>query len=238
MANEKLIENTNIISSAIFEEYKSLKAEIFERLKSGQNIINVTMTFTLSIIGFLGILQKTLFDGASRGLPFTFESIVTITYLIGAVVTVCFSLMDVGDDIMIGQLAFYINNQLRPKIERLISSNLNIEMPLWEWEEFKIKRQLTNKKVSNIVSSARYISSLLPSILFIFAYIIYRFKNYALTYEYKLILETYKGLSFAELLFLILYIVLMVGLVIQIEYLIRLYRSISVNEYDYNREKI
>lgn len=238
MVNEKLIEKTEIVSSAIFEEYKSLKAEIYERLKSGQNIINVTITFTLSIVGFLGILQKTLFDGSSRGLPFSFESIVTITYLIGAVVTVCFSLMYVGDDIMIGQLAFYINNQLRPKIERLISSNLNIVIPLWEWEEFKNSRQLSNKLVGVFVYSARYISSVAPSILFFLAYFFYRFKNYSPTYDYQLVLQTCKSFSPVELVCLVLYVVLMVGLLIQIRYLVRLYPSISVNKYDCDRGDI
>jgi hypothetical protein len=204
------VNSMKLESDAILEEYRSLKAEIKDRLQSGQQIVNLSIAFSVGVVGFLQFIQNTNTISQSN-----IKEVVTYAYLIGATISACFGLMYLGDDITIGHLASYINQSLRPKMEALISEFPQKAISIWEWEDFRNVKQFSMPMVvlGALINSSKYILTIIPSILLLVAYFLYR--DYSIVY------------STLELILLTLVLLIGISTIILMVYEISIYRGIS-----------
>jgi hypothetical protein len=197
---------------AILEEFKILKSEIRDRFQIGQQITNLSITFSIGIVGFLQFLQKdnTLFTVNSK-------EIIIYTYLIGSVISSCFGLMYLGQDVTIGHLATYINQKLRPKLETIMLQSSGQQHSIWEWDDFRSQQQFRSPMsfLGLLINSPRYLLTILPSIILFFTYFASR--------------DSFKAYSILEIIFIILATLISISSFILIIYVALVYRGISQN---------
>jgi|GEM_PF-4973849 len=230
------------VCSAIFEEYKAVKAEINSRLSGGQFIINLSITITLAIIGGLQFWYKNTFIDSNynslsiyskiSGTALTYVDVLSFFFLFGAVITICFCAIYIGGDIMIGQLASYVNKWLRPKLEDYILFGIGEKISLWEWEEYKNYKQFSSGwMLSGIfINSARYITSIVPSLIFFGAYITNRFDIDFFKY-WKNSFVVFMDLYFLERILLSMFFIMIFAVIVLMYNVVVIYLRISKKEY-------
>ena len=197
---------------AILEEFKILKSEIRDRFQIGQQITNLSITFSIGIVGFLQFLQKDNTFSAINP-----KDTIVYTCLIGSLISSCFGLMYLGQDVTIGHLATYINQKLRPKLEAIMLQSSGQQRSIWEWDDFRNQEQFRMPMLflGSLINSSRYILTIAPSIILFIAYFLNR--------------DSLKFYSILEFIFIILSILISISSFILIIYGVLVYRGISQN---------
>jgi hypothetical protein len=206
MKNNKL----EIKSNVIIEEYKSLKSEIQDRLKSGQQITNLSIIFSVGIISFLELLKKDIIIPSSY-----IGDFLPYSYLISAIVSSCFGLMYLGEDISIAHLATYINQKLRPHMISILQEKSKNKNSIWGWEDFRSKQQFRMPMIilGVPINSSKYILTIAPSIILFIAYLMSR--NYSIR------------ITLLEIILLIIFTIFIIMLLVLLIYEAIIYKNIS-----------
>ncbi|MCJ7634516.1 hypothetical protein MUP77_19255, partial [Candidatus Bathyarchaeota archaeon] len=145
----------------LLEEYKTLRAEIEQRLTNEQQIIS----FAIGLI----VAAITL----SQFLPSLGDPSLRPAYLIVSMVFSAFALMNIEHDAMMASIGTYIETRLRPRIEEILAMVSEKNLRAFEWDAFRAQlqfRQPNNAPFFYLMAASRYAITIGPSVAFIIIY--------------------------------------------------------------------
>jgi hypothetical protein len=170
----------NIKSEAIIEEYKSIRAEIVQRIGNQQTVTNFALTLIAAVIGVSQLLPS-IMNKINMG-PI---------YLLASLIFSAFALMLIEQDIMNSYLGSYIDMYLRTNIENILNVSMSIRQSVWQWEDWRKENQYNQFPASlffSLIAASRYAITIIPAAITLYLFVIQRNQK-VITLNQNLIFE-------------------------------------------------
>ena len=149
----------------LLTEYRSLREEITIRLSNQQQIINFSIAIIAAMFAITQLLPVIRSNLIAQLLP--------LIYPLLSIIFSAFALMYADQDFIIADIATYINQHLRQRMQTILDKIPNTNPKVWEWDEYRSKahyRKVMASPFYYIMSLARYLVMIIPSIGLIFIY--------------------------------------------------------------------
>jgi NADH:ubiquinone oxidoreductase subunit 6 (subunit J) len=151
----------------LLEEYRTIRAEIIERLSNQQQIINFSLGLIAATFAVSQLLPRLdTVDGVFRSLRALYPF---LSLLFSA-----FALMYLEHDVMMAYLGHYINRRLRPRLRDVILQASSHSVDVLTWDVFRgdvhIRIGLATTFHASM-SLARYAVMIVPSVMLIVLHI-------------------------------------------------------------------
>jgi hypothetical protein len=140
---------------ALMEEYRSTRAEVNVHLSNEHQIINLTVTLLVGTVAAIQLLSST-----------NSSNFLGPLLLIASLLFTSINFMHLGENIFISQSSKYIQQVLRPRMEKVIFQATGEKQKIWEWAEYYTKDEFSSFGVipAIFISASRLALSILPSI--------------------------------------------------------------------------
>lgn len=150
---------------ALIEEFKCTRAEVNLHLSNEQQITNITATLIAGTIAATQLLP-------SLNVLTTPTSLWSFL-LVASLLLTSLAFMYLGEDVFISQLATYVQQVLRPKMEAILFKASGEKINMWEWDEFYNKNVFYSARVipATFISIAKFALPTLPSLIILIAYL-------------------------------------------------------------------
>lgn len=148
----------------LLEEYRAMRSQINLLTESQKHIINLS----IALIAIFGTIAQYIFSSQENSLT---QSAPTIL-LIFSLTLFFFSLMTFWYDVRIAYSAGYINGELKPRMDSLLSRVLEHQPKAWGWESANAQL-ITNYRVAFYdfaITVAKYLITIIPALVFYFFY--------------------------------------------------------------------
>jgi hypothetical protein len=147
---------------AIIEEYKSVRAEIVQRVSNQSSVINYALALIAAVIA-LTQLNPSLLVNINPGPIF----------LLASLLFSAFALMLIEQDINIAYLGKYTDFKLRKRMEEIINQDSSYLREIWQWEDWKNTTQYRKFPAFlfiYLIAASRYAITIIPSFIALIQY--------------------------------------------------------------------
>jgi hypothetical protein len=146
---------------SIFEEYRSLRAEIITHLANQQQNLLITATLIAGVFAAFLLIKQT-----------DYTSFVNTALLILSILFSSLSLMFFNEEIILSEIGLYINTILKPKLESLMFKVNERKIIIWEWQDFHSKNIFKSRLTISayLINLGGFLLYIFPSLIIIIYY--------------------------------------------------------------------
>ena len=168
---------------ALLEEYRTLWAEICTRVSDQQQIVNYAITL---VTAFFAVSQL-LMTRSSFSVP---PHYVRMAYAFLTILFSSFAVLYQNQCTMMVDIGIYINEELRPRMERILATTQNTPR-VWQWNEWRNQlhfRKFPNNLAMLVMSGSGFLITFLPAPVFASLFLVNRQTNEPFTISENVIL--------------------------------------------------
>lgn len=176
---DRLVSNSNFETSPLrfemeilLQEFRDLRAEILLRLSNEQQILSYIITLIVASVTIIQFEpQITNITGSDTG--------IRVILLVTSILFAALGLMYVEQDIYMATIGQYIEQAIKPQLNKIVQNASAEQHFVLEWDKFKTKHAFKPPMVYifAFLSSARYALPIFPPIILLTYYFFHRLSS-------------------------------------------------------------